>query len=89
MSFIAELASAPAFQNIATEGAVTIGVQAREHPAGAFGGASLSLGDKLRSIPGFDLVMEWMQRDSYTAFVVAAAGSFVLLLVMMALLKAI
>lgn len=46
------------------------------------------LGDKLRSIPGFDQFLEWMQRDSYTAFVAAAAGSFVLLLMMMALLKA-
>lgn len=47
------------------------------------------LGDKLRSIPGFDTFFEWMQRDAYTAFVAAAAGSFLLLLVMMALLKAI
>ena len=46
------------------------------------------LGDTLRSIPGVDSLISWMQRDSYTAFVAAAAGSFVVLLVMMALIKA-
>jgi len=45
-------------------------------------------GAKARSIPGFDQILAMIRRDSYTAFVAAAALSFVLLLVMMALLKA-
>ena len=45
-------------------------------------------GAKARSIPGFDQILTLVRRDSYTAFVAAAALSFVLLLVMMALLKA-
>ena len=45
-------------------------------------------GDQLRAIPGADLVISWVQRDAYTAFVAATAGCFVLLLVAMALLKA-
>ena len=46
------------------------------------------LGAKARSIPGFDQFLAMVRRDSYSAFVAAAALSFVLLLVMMALLKA-
>ena len=45
-------------------------------------------GAKARSIPGFDQILAMVRRDSYSAFVAAAALSFVLLLVMMALLKA-
>ncbi len=46
------------------------------------------LGARARSIPGFEQVLAMVRRDSYSAFVAAAALSFVLLLVMMALLKA-
>ena len=45
-------------------------------------------GARARSIPGFDQILAMVRRDSYSAFVAAAALSFVLLLVMMALLKA-
>lgn len=46
------------------------------------------LGDTIRSLPGLQRLTNWMQRDTTSAFVAAAAGSFVLLLVMMALVKA-
>lgn len=47
-----------------------------------------TLGQKLRSLPGTEFVLEWVQRDTYTAFVAAFALSFVLLLTTMAILRA-
>jgi hypothetical protein len=43
--------------------------------------------DKLRNIPGYVLLKDWLERDSYNAFIAAATCCFMLLLIVMAVLN--